>query len=321
MTGFQLSDPGTLSAQDPAMAEYLRAYSFPPPSDARYGFARLESPQDKNRVRILGQAWVPMHAVGTVALLHGYAEHSGNYSHLVRDMIANQFAVIAVDMRGHGLSEGPSGHLDSPEHYVEDTETVLHEIFGQLLPNRPLYLWAHSMGALVGMQLLQRGRLSTTPKAAVFTSPLLGFPELSGIQKLLSSLSPLLAKLVPTLPVPHGIQPEALSHDLNYLSRRIKDPLIKSTTTPRWFESMKRAAKDLHSFSETFQTLPPTLLMLAGDEKVTNLSEARKFAFSAYGGQTHKVLEFPGALHELEKEPEIRPRVLNESLAWFRSHL
>lgn len=320
MPGFQLSDPGILMAQDPAMAEYLRSYTFPPPSEARYGFVRFESPQEKNRVRIFGQAWVPMHAAGTIVLLHGYAEHSGNYSRLVRDMITNQFAVITVDFRGHGLSEGPGGHLDSPEHYVEDTESVINEIFSQLLPNHPLYLWAHSMGGLVGMQLLMRGKLSSQPKAAVFTSPLLGFPVLSGVQKLMSALSPVLAKLVPTLPVPHGIPPEVLSHDKEYLARRSKDPLIKGNTTPRWFESMKLAVSELHTHSENFQSLPPTLLMLAGDEKVTNLADARKFAFKAYGGQKHKVLEFPGFYHELEKEPEIRQRVLLESLAWFRTH-
>ncbi len=121
MLGFQLSEPGTLLAQDPGMAEYLRSYSFPLPSDARYGFVRFESPQEKNRVSVFGQAWVPVHAVGTVTLIHGYAEHSGNYSRLVRDLIGNQFAVIAIDLRGHGLSEGPGGNLDSPEHYVEDS--------------------------------------------------------------------------------------------------------------------------------------------------------------------------------------------------------
>lgn len=318
MPKFQLSDSGSLIAQDPAMAEYLRSYAFPTLSEARYGFLRMESPQKHHRVRLFAQAWVPHQALGTVVLLHGYSEHSGNYSHLVRDFVSNQLAVLTLDFRGHGLSEGPAGHVDSSLVYAEDSEAVLNEIFPQLLPNRPLYLWAHSMGAMVGMQMLIRGRLPNELKAAAFTSPLLGFPVLSGIQKILSRISPLMAKVVPTLPISHGIPPEVLSHDSEYLAKRAADPLIKRSTTPRWFESAKESVAELHSLAGQMQARCPTLLMLAGDEKVTNLSEARRFAFRAYGGQKHKVIEFPGMFHELEKEEAIRPRVLAESLAWFR---
>jgi hypothetical protein len=53
---------------------------------------------------------------------------------------------------------------------------------------------------------------------------------------------------------------------------------------------------------------------------VTSLNEARKFAFRAYSGLTHKVIEFPGYFHELEKEKAIRARVVSESIGWFKSH-
>lgn len=315
-----LSDSGNLMAQDPAMAEYAQSYAFPTLAEARYGFLRMESPRKEQRVKLFGQAWMPPQAIGTIALIHGYSEHSGNYARLVRDFVNNQFAVIAIDLRGHGLSEGASGHVDGPDTYAEDSEALLAEIFGQLMPSRPLFLWAHSMGGMVGMQLLLRNKLPAAPKAAVFTSPLLGFPELTGVQKMLSKISPFLAKIAPSLPVSHGIPEDYLTHDREYLDRRAKDPLIKHSTTPRWFESTKLSVSRLHSQAEKLNALSPTLLMLAGEEKVTNLAEARRFAFKAYGGQRHKVVEFPGMRHELEKEEAIRPRVLAESLAWFRKH-
>jgi alpha-beta hydrolase superfamily lysophospholipase len=319
MSSFHLSDPGSLADRDPAVAEYLHSYDFPQPADARYGFVRLESPGNRNRVSLFGQAWVPGHATGTVLLLHGYAEHSGNYARLVRDLVQNQLAVLTLDFRGHGLSEGPIGHVDGPDVYVEDTEHLLSEIFSQVLPYRPLFIWGHSMGGLVGLQLLLRGKLPAVPAAVALSSPLLGFPELRGPQKLMAAVSPVLAKLVPTLPVPHGIPADFLSHDKDYLERRQRDPLIKRVTTPRWFESMKAAVRQVQSSAERLQEGSPTLLMLAGDERITNLGEARCFAFRAYTGQRHKVIEFPGICHELEKEPGCRGRLLAESLAWFRS--
>jgi alpha-beta hydrolase superfamily lysophospholipase len=319
MAGFKLSDPGSLLAQDPSMAEYLRAYDYPLPPAARYGFARLESPQQRQRVLLFAQAWLPAQAQGTVALLHGYSEHSGNYAPFIRELVESRFAVISFDFRGHGLSQGPAGHTQLPDLYAEDAEAVLGEIFGRVLPSRPFFLWGHSMGGMVGLQLLLRNRMPTVPAAAVFTSPLLGFPPLTGAQRVLAMLSPLLAKIAPALPVAHGLPPQNLSHDELYLAKRFEDPLIKRVATPQWFEATKRSVAGLQENAGRFATLAPTLLMLAGSERITNLADARRFASLAYTGQTHKVIEFPGAFHELEKEPEIRRRVVSESIAWFRS--
>jgi acylglycerol lipase len=317
---FKLSDPGSSLAPDPAMSEYLRCYEFPQPPSVRYGFRRFESPQAHDRVNLFGQAWLPNHAVGTVLLMHGYAEHGGNFAQLVREFLDARLAVALLDMRGHGLSEGPRGHLDSPNAYAEDAEAFLAGVFPHLLPNRPLFLWGHSLGALVGLQLLLRKNLPARPHAAVFTSPLLGYPELVGRQKILAGLAPAVAAILPTLPIAHGIPPQNLSHDQNYLDRRQQDPLICRVSTPRWLLSVRKAMNEVQKQVREFQNLCPTLLLLAGDERVTNLNEARRFAFQAYAGMKHKVIEFPGYFHELEKETDIRPRIVAESLAWLKSH-
>lgn len=317
---FKLSEPGSSLSQDPAMTEYLRCYEFPQPPTVRYGFRRFESPQSKDRVNLFGQAWVPNHATGTVVLIHGYSEHGGNYSQLVRDFLGARLAVVMLDLRGHGLSEGPRGHLDSPQAYAEDFESFVAGIFTQILPHRPLYVWGHSLGALVGLQLILRGNLPVRPTAAIFTSPLLGYPELKGREKLLAALAPAVATILPTLPISHGIPPQILSHDEEYLSRRFEDPLIGRVSTPRWLLTVRKAMEDVQSRAVEFQGLCPTLLMLAGDERVTNLNESRRFAFQAYAGMKHKVIEFPGYFHELEKEKAIRPRIVSESLAWISSH-
>lgn len=318
---FKLSEPGASLGHEPAMREYLRCYEFPQPPDVRYGYLRFESRQPMYRVGLFGQAWLPDHASGTVLLLHGYGEHSGNYARLVRNFTQARFAVVTMDLRGHGLSEGPRGHLEAANAYAEDVESFLDVVFPALLPHRPLFIWGHSMGALVGLQLLLRAQLPARPIAATFTSPLLGFPELSGVQKFLARLAPLLAKTLPTLPIAHGVHPENLSHDTKYLASREEDPFILKITTPCWFLSARKAVHSLQERALEFQKLAPTLFLLSGQEKVTNLTESRKFAFQAYSGLHHKVIEFPGFLHELEKEPEIRDRVVSESIAWFRSHI
>lgn len=320
LTPFKLSEPGSSLSHDPVMMEYLRCYEFPQPPAVRYGFLRFESPQTKDRVGLFGQAWVPPHATGTVLLLHGYCEHAGNYSHLIADFTNARLAVIMLDLRGHGLSEGPRGHLQNPDTYAEDVEAFVDRIYPQVLPNRPLYLWAHSLGSLVALQLLKRGKLPVRPSAVVLSSPLLGLPELVGSQKFLAKIAPVVAAILPTLPIAHGIPSGVLSHDEEYLARRHEDPLIGRNTTPKWFLAIRKAVAEVQAHAAKYLNLSPTLFLLAGDEKVTNLNESRRFAFQAYGSLKHKVIEFPGYYHELEKEKAIRARIVSESLAWFKSH-
>lgn len=315
---FKLSDLGADLAHDPTMLEYLRSYGFPCPPTVRYGYYRFESPRPNDRVSLLGQAWVPSHASGVVVLVHGYGEHAGNYARLVQDFVEQRYTVVAMDLRGHGLSEGPRGHLPDPDAYVEDLERFLLEVLPSVAPNSAVYLWGHSLGAMVGLQLLAQGKVK--PRASVFSSPLLGLPEIRGTQKVLATLAPVMAKVLPSLPVAHGIPSNILSHDEEYLARRFEDPLIGKVSTPQWLVSIRAAVEELQNRADRFQKLSPTLLLLSGNELVTNLNEARKFAFRAYSGMQHKVIEFPGYFHELEKEKEIRPRVVSESVAWFRSH-
>jgi alpha-beta hydrolase superfamily lysophospholipase len=317
---FKLSDPGKTMAQDPAMSEYLRCYEFPSPPEVRYGFIRLDSPQPKDRVGLFGQVWLPMQATGTVLLVHGFAEHAGNYSALVRDLVNAHLAVAILDLRGHGLSEGPRGHVEGPDTYAEDIEAFVDAIFPSVLPSRPLNIFGHSLGALTALQVLQRKKLSVKPAGAVLTSPLLGFPELLGAQKYLAALAPIVARVLPTLPIAHGIPPTVLSHDEAYLARRQQDPLISRVATPRWLLSVGKSVLEIQAKAGELGSACPTLLMLAGDEKVTNLDEARRFAFRAYAGLRHKVIEFPGYYHEIEKESGVRSRVVSEAIAWFKSH-
>ena len=316
---FQLSDPGVPLGLDPAMREYLLCYNFPQPPAFRYGYTRFESQQTRDRVLLFGQAWLPEHALGTIFLQHGYGEHSGNFPLLVQNLLQANFAVAAMDLRGHGLSQGPRAHLSDPNFYAEDLQQFISGVVPVLLPNKPIFLWAHSLGALVALQVILQNKPSI--KSAVLTSPLLGFPPLVGAQKVLASLVPILAKLVPSFPIAHGIQDRFLSHDQKYLAVREHDPLILQNTTPLWFQSISSAVSRIQESGKAFQNLCPTLLLLAGDEHVTNLTESRKFAFQAYSSSRHKVIEFPGYYHELEKELELRERVVAESIAWLRMHV
>ena len=65
-------------------------------------FGRLES---RGR-RLAGHVFLPDEPRGTVVVLHGYLDHVGVHSRLIRFLLGTGHAVAAYDMPGHGLSSG-----------------------------------------------------------------------------------------------------------------------------------------------------------------------------------------------------------------------
>jgi alpha-beta hydrolase superfamily lysophospholipase len=57
--------------------------------------------------RIHIQLFQPLSDIkGTVWVLHGYLEHSGLYQPMIAELLAENFAVLTLDLPGHGLSSG-----------------------------------------------------------------------------------------------------------------------------------------------------------------------------------------------------------------------
>jgi alpha-beta hydrolase superfamily lysophospholipase len=108
------------------------------------------------------RSWTPeLHARAVVALLHGGAEHSGRYEHTAERLTAAGFQVDAFDQRSHGASQRVHGvalQIERFEDMVDDTEDWLasrHTAHDR----QPLFVLAHSMGALIAVTLATRGRL------------------------------------------------------------------------------------------------------------------------------------------------------------------
>lgn len=96
-----------------------------------------------------------------VGLLHGGAEHSGRYPHTAKRLTSVGFQVDAFDQRSHGASDRVHGvplQIERFDDLLDDTEAWLasrRAAHGQ----RPFFVLAHSMGALIALTLAARDRL------------------------------------------------------------------------------------------------------------------------------------------------------------------
>jgi lysophospholipase len=115
-------------------------------------------------------------ARGTVMMLPGRTEYCEKYSLVAEGLAARGFASAAVDWRGQGLSpRAPAdrmvGHVADFAEFQRDADAMLGAAEAAGLP-RPWHLLGHSMGGLIGLELLRRrgGEISR----AVFSAPMWG---------------------------------------------------------------------------------------------------------------------------------------------------
>ena len=62
--------------------------------------------------------------IGVVVITHGYAEHCGRYREVAHVLVDAGWAALTYDVRGHGKSPGPRGHVDHFSTYLRDFAAV-----------------------------------------------------------------------------------------------------------------------------------------------------------------------------------------------------
>ena len=87
---------------------------------------------------------------GTVILVHGYYDHVGLYTHLLRYCLARNLAVLAFDLPGHGLSSGAPAAIDSFAQYVEVFSDSL-DLVKTLQKGKAVHVLAQSTGGAIVM--------------------------------------------------------------------------------------------------------------------------------------------------------------------------
>src|SRR5688572_1860940 len=86
-----------------------------------------------------------------VVLIHGAAEHCNRYGYVVEKLAPAGFPVFALDLRGHGRSQGDRMVIDRMENAVADIDQVVTRAREEV-PGVPLFLLGHSMGGAIALE-------------------------------------------------------------------------------------------------------------------------------------------------------------------------
>lgn len=248
-----------------------------------------------------------------VLVVHGLSEHSGRYAALAAAAGRAGFETRAIDLYGHGMSPGRRGHIRDFEadHLGAVNFLVTHA--ERERPGVPVFLLGHSLGGLIAARWVQTrvfaSRLAGLILVAPFVAPAMRVPA----WKL--GASRLLGRLRPTFTLPTGIDDADLFRLEEEAERFAADELVQRRISAGHWNALTVERERLVAGAGALRT--PTLVLLAGEDRIVSLAAARDFA-AALPSAT--VLEYEAAFHALPHDP-VASGMTADLLAWAAARL
>lgn len=247
-------------------------------------------------------------ARGEILISHGFGEHCGRYGALSDHLVRHNYSVTAYDHRGHGLSDGLPGHVESFNEYDEDLAKVLATVLSRS-ETRPLFLIGHSMGGLIAMRYLERK--SGPLRGAIISAPLIEVAVAVPAHKLM--IARVWARMAPRLRLDNEINPANLSRDPEVGRAYAADPLVTRKVSAKWFAEATRA---MHEVVERADQITTPLLVMHGTEDRLASVDATRRVFERIGASDKELVIYEGFYHELFNEPE-KQEVFERVTGWL----
>ncbi len=189
--------------------------------------------------RLAYRAWPATDPRITFAVVHGLGEHGGRYERFARGMAPFGMTTYAVDLRGHGKSDGARGHLDSWSQWVDDTAAfvafVESQSRGEVVPI------GHSFGGVAMLSTVRSGKLARA-KRFVVSSPALRLKVKVPAWK--SRLAGIASKLSPRMAMNNEVDAATVSRIPEVVEAYRTDPLVHSRISSRLYAEWANAANE-----------------------------------------------------------------------------
>ena len=243
----------------------------------------------------------------SLLLVHGGAEHSGRYEHFGAWFAERGCAVHAVDLIGHGRSDGARGHLRKFSDYLDDLDVMLHFV-REHDPELPIVLVGHSLGGLiVTLFASERG-----PEVAGVVTSGAALTLSSDVSPRMIALANALAPLLPRIRLDAKIDPAGLSRSPEVVQRYCDDPLVFSKVTLSMASAVFGAIRRSASAGSRIRV---PMLLLHGEDDPTCPVVGSRLMFAQLEVGRAALTTYPGLLHEIFNEPE-HERVFEDLLGW-----
>ncbi|XP_010245789.1 PREDICTED: caffeoylshikimate esterase-like [Nelumbo nucifera] len=277
---------------------------------------------NKQNMKIFTQSWRPANTAmaelrGLVAMVHGYTSESSWVFELTAVAIAKaRLYVCALDLQGHGYSEGLSGHIPDIRPLVDDCIQYFDTARDDH-PKLPAFLFGESLGGAVAMlvALKQKGVWS----GLVLNGAMCGVSSKFKPAWPLEMLLPVAAFFAPTWRIAITKPIASRSYKEEWKRKLVaKNPNRRSYGKPpaataleflRVCEQIRRKCHELE--------LP--LLVVHGEDDLVCDSDSARLVYEKAESKDKTLKIFPGMWHQWIGEPkEGVDQVFGTILSWLQ---
>lgn len=257
-----------------------------------------------------GQVWQAKTTKAVVVLVHGMGEHSGRYNHVAKQMTENSFSVVAFDHFGHGKTSGKRGHNPNFEAVLESVTKTINKA-KELYPNKPIFLYGHSMGGNVVINYVLRK--NTDLKGVIATSPFLKLAFQPPVFKL--SIGKFLQKIAPAITMGNELDANDISREKTEVDKYINDPLVHNKISPNFsitfIETGKWAIKNADK-------LKISMIIFHGtDDKIIDYKGSEEFVNNT---EKASLKLYKGGYHELQNDL-CKVEMITDVINWLKAQV
>ena len=254
-----------------------------------------------------GQIWEAKNTKGVVVLVHGMGEHATRYtSSVIPKLLENEYSVVAFDQFGHGKTSGKRGHNPSFEAVLESvTKTI--EKAKNTFPNKPIFLYGHSMGGNVVINYTLRKKHNL--KGVIATSPFLKLAFEPPAIKL--AIGKILQKIAPSITMGNELDANNISRDKVEVQKYIDDPLVHSKISPNFSLTFIETGKWAIANASKLQM--PMLLLHGTDDKIIDYKGTQEFTNNS---ERATLKLYKGGYHELHNDL-CKEEMLQDVVNWL----
>ncbi|XXQ32374.1 Serine aminopeptidase S33 domain-containing protein [Plasmodiophora brassicae] len=153
--------------------------------------------QNQQGLWLFTREWAASRPVALVYLVHGLGDHSGRFEHVARLLNKAQVSVYAVDLQGHGQSDGTPQYAERFSDFIRDVLLFVDKVSTSLpkeIRELPKFLFGHSMGGAIATHCAMlrpqyfNGVILSSP--AMKPDPKLATPAKTFAAKLMSEFLP-----------------------------------------------------------------------------------------------------------------------------------
>ena len=224
-------------------------------------------------LRLSGQIHSPETPRAVMSLVHGFGEHQGRYEPMITYLSAQNIAVVTMDLRGHGTSEGKRGVCQAYDFMLGDVSAQLEKA-RRTFPDLPQFLYGHSMGGGIVLRYVSKPARRQGLAGVIASAPLLGLPK--PLPKGQALFVKLLRKIAPNAVLPNPIPGSQISTLPEEQARYEADKLNHGKLGVGLAVDMIENGETVLSRAQNLNL--PVLVMHAKDDQLTASAASENFA-------------------------------------------